>query len=307
MTSLHLDRESRRGRSRSRSDAGGSTVSLIQPELRRLSGSGPDAGAVVVERDIGAAETGRDTPVEPTRHLLVVQAGPPVTVAVTTVGRRERSQFHRSELSFQPAGELVRPRWDAELHVMLVAIDPAFVDRAVGDACGPDRRELMPWSHIRDPLLQLISEQLVREYEHQEQPDRFYVESLAQALVAHLVTKYSAAGCWSPTGPGPSDRRVRRALDYLHDNLADKPTVDGMAAAAGLSTSQVAALFQAAIGVSPHRYLMQQRVERARQLLRHTPLAIAEVAARTGFTDQSHLTRVMRRVAGTTPAALRRG
>ncbi len=104
----------------------------------------------------------------------------------------------------------------------------------------------------------------------------------------------------------PGDRRIRLALDYLHGNLADKPTLAGMAAAAGLSTSQVAALFRAAVGVSPHRYLMQQRVERARHLLRHTQMTIAEVAARTGFADQSHLTRVMRRAADITPAALRR-
>jgi AraC family transcriptional regulator len=281
-------------------------MSLIKPELQRLSGGGR-VGAVVVERDIGAAEIGLDIPVvEPPRHVLVVQVGPPVTVEVTTAGRRQRSQFRRGELIFQPAGVPARLRWDAELHVLVVAIDAAFVDRAAGDASGRARRELMPSFHIRDPLLQQISEQLVSEYENQEQPDRFYVGSLEQALVAHLVTKYSAAGCWSPNRPGPGDRRVRLALDYLHDNLADKPTLDGMAAAGGLSTSQVAALFRAAVGVSPHRYLMQQRVERARQLLRHTPMTIAEVAARTGFADQSHLTRVMRRVAGTTPAVLRR-
>jgi AraC family transcriptional regulator len=51
---------------------------------------------------------------------------------------------------------------------------------------------------------------------------------------------------------------------------------------------------------------MQQRVERAGHLLRCTPMPIAEIAARTGFVDQSHLTRVMRRLAGITPAALRR-
>jgi AraC family transcriptional regulator len=78
-----------------------------------------------------------------------------------------------------------------------------------------------------------------------------------------------------------------------------------MATAAGLSPAQVTALFRTAMGVSPHRYLMQQRVERARHLLQHTPMTIADVAALTGFVDQSHLTRVMRRVTGTTPAALR--
>jgi AraC family transcriptional regulator len=311
MTSLHVDRENTRGHSRSQTGAGGSngrrTISLVKPELQRLSGSGPDAGALIVERDIGAAEIGLDIPVvQSARYLVVVHTGPPVTVEVTTAGRGQRSRFRRGELIFQPAGVPARPCWDAELHVLPAAIDPAFVDRAAGDAPGPPRHKLVPSFHVRDPLLQLISEQLVSEFENQQQPDRFYVESLAHALAAHVLTKYSTKECWSPNGPAPGDRRVRLALDYLHDNLADKPTLAGMAAAAGLSTSQVAALFHAAVGVSPHRYLTQQRVERARHLLRHTQMTIAEVAARTGFADQSHLTRVMRRVAGITPAALRR-
>lgn len=308
MTSLRLNPASSSSRAGAEDWKTRAAASLIKPHLRRLAGSGPDAGAVVVERVIGAAEIGTDMPeMELTRHLLVVPAGPPVAMEVTTAGRRQRSTLRQGELIFQPAGVPARPHWETELHIMLLAIDPACVKQAVDETPGQARGELVPWFGVSDRLLYLIARQLLAEYEHQEQPDRFYVESLAQTLVAHLITKYTAAAPrWSPNGPGPGDRRVRLVRDYLLDHLADKPTLGGAAAAAGLSPAHVAALFRAAMGVSPHRYLMQQRVGKARELLLHTPMSIAEVAARTGFADQSHLTRVMRQLVGVTPAALRR-
>jgi transcriptional regulator GlxA family with amidase domain len=59
------------------------------------------------------------------------------------------------------------------------------------------------------------------------------------------------------------------------------------------------------MGVTPHQYLAAQRIERAKQLLRSTSLTPSEVALSTGFADQSHFTKVFRRIAGTTPGRFR--
>ncbi|MDA7418841.1 AraC family transcriptional regulator [Xenophilus arseniciresistens] len=83
-------------------------------------------------------------------------------------------------------------------------------------------------------------------------------------------------------------------------------TVERMARLAALSPSRLHALFQAELHSTPRAWLQAQRLARARELLAHTRLPIAEIASRCGFADQSALTHAMRRAHDTTPAAWRR-
>ncbi|WP_285492606.1 AraC family transcriptional regulator [Actinomadura sp. NBRC 104425] len=95
---------------------------------------------------------------------------------------------------------------------------------------------------------------------------------------------------------------VRAARDILHDRLVDPPTLEELAEAVGTRPFRLVRAFRAATGLPPHAYLNQVRVRRARGLL-DRGLSPAEVAARTGFADQSHLTRHFKRVVGVPPGA----
>jgi AraC-like DNA-binding protein len=96
------------------------------------------------------------------------------------------------------------------------------------------------------------------------------------------------------------DPALRRACEYLDDNLATNTTLDELARAAGVGKFRLIRLFGAGLGVPPHRYQLAQRLRRARRLLeRGEP--VAGVAAATGFVDQSHLHRHFRRALGVTP------
>jgi AraC-like DNA-binding protein len=106
--------------------------------------------------------------------------------------------------------------------------------------------------------------------------------------------------------PARHDSRVARlAREQLHDDLTADPGADALAQAAGAASRfQLARAFRAAYGTSPHAYLVQIRLLRARELLsRGEPPAT--VAAACGFADQSHLGRHFRRAYGLTPAAFR--
>ncbi|HEY1230808.1 MAG TPA: AraC family transcriptional regulator [Ramlibacter sp.] len=83
-------------------------------------------------------------------------------------------------------------------------------------------------------------------------------------------------------------------------------TTESMANAAGLSISRLHALFREELGTSPHAWLLEHRLARVREWLAGTELPIAELALRAGFSEQSALTRAMRRATGLTPAAWRR-
>ncbi|MCR0984972.1 AraC family transcriptional regulator [Roseomonas populi] len=101
------------------------------------------------------------------------------------------------------------------------------------------------------------------------------------------------------------DRVARRAREYLHDGLTANPGADALARSAGASDRfHLARSFRAAYGTSPHAYLVQIRLLRARHLLASGERP-ADVAAACGFADQSHLGRRFRRAYGLTPAAYR--
>ncbi len=105
-------------------------------------------------------------------------------------------------------------------------------------------------------------------------------------------------------GPRPpllrDDPALQRARDYLGDHLSANVTLDELAAAAGTGKFRLVRLFRASTGMPPHRYQLAQRVRLARRLLERG-VPIAEVAAATGFADQSHLHRHFRRGLDLTP------
>ncbi|MDB5976985.1 MAG: hypothetical protein JWR07_3745, partial [Nevskia sp.] len=99
---------------------------------------------------------------------------------------------------------------------------------------------------------------------------------------------------------------ILRSLDqYIRNNLERTLPVEALAAVAGLSPTHFARAFKNSVGVAPHHYLTQQRVEKAAQLLAGSEHSMAEIAQAVGFSDQSHLSRCFTRLTGTTPSAYR--
>lgn len=99
---------------------------------------------------------------------------------------------------------------------------------------------------------------------------------------------------------------VKRVRDRLADELLDPPTLSDLARMVGLSKFQLLRRFEKTYGVPPHAWLLLQRGERARRLIRDG-LSLSQAAVSSGFADQSHMTRSFLRQFGFTPGAWRRG
>ena len=125
-------------------------------------------------------------------------------------------------------------------------------------------------------------------------------ESLAE-VCGLLRNGHSTA---APSHEAAAD--VKQVRDRLADELLAPPTLAELAAMTGLSTYQVLRRFEKAYGVPPHAWLVLQRSERARHLILHGT-GLAEAAAASGFSDQSHMTRIFTRQFGFTPGAWQRG
>jgi AraC family transcriptional regulator len=99
--------------------------------------------------------------------------------------------------------------------------------------------------------------------------------------------------------------QLQQSVDYIHTHLDRELSLQQMAAVLHISPTYFASLFKHATGISPHQYVIRQRVKRAKSLLLKTDLAIADIALQVGFSSQSHLAQQFKRFTGMTPRKVR--
>ncbi|MFF3014897.1 helix-turn-helix domain-containing protein [Streptomyces sp. NPDC057939] len=280
--------------------------SFIKPGLHVLSSSADDMRHAVVERGVERAAGREDTAppaAGPRTHVLVVHTGAPADLSWNADGAARRARFHTGEALVNPAGYASRPRWRDDVELMLLSIDPQWLGaQARGGGAVPDLR---PDFHFTDPLLTLLVQRLVAEYEAPGPADPLYVESLVQTAAAIVLRRCAQGDEPRPREGGLPARRLAELRDYIHLHLARRITLEELSTVAGVSTAHLNRLFRASLGESPHQYVLRQRVERAQNALLHGDDSIADIAVAHGFSDQSHLTRVLRRTTGLTPGVLR--
>ena len=109
----------------------------------------------------------------------------------------------------------------------------------------------------------------------------------------------------SPDGNALQGRRLRRVTEYIERNLDKELTLAELAAVVCMSRWHFARLFKCSTGVPPHRFVIRQRIARARGVLATPELSIAQVSRLVGFRTPSHFTMVFRGLLGLTPGAYR--
>ena len=117
---------------------------------------------------------------------------------------------------------------------------------------------------------------------------RLYDEALATALVSHLLSHYVVRPIKreQPTEGLPVGR-LRRVLDYIEAHLGEDTSLRQLAELLRLSPDHFATLFRQSIGLPPHRYVLERRVARAKDLLARSPLSLAEIGYALGYTSEA--------------------
>ena len=130
-------------------------------------------------------------------------------------------------------------------------------------------------------------------------PPPAYLDSIAHSIARHLKDHYPVVK------RGLSARRLERALAFIDAHLAEGIGVAQIAAAAHLSEFHFSRMFRRSMGLAPHAYITQCRLELARELLSGTDLLLADIAGRTGYQTQAHFTHAFREAFGKTPLRYR--
>ena len=140
--------------------------------------------------------------------------------------------------------------------------------------------------------------------------DEHCAEALRRAIAARLAGLQPEMGTAGGVVETDSGRRPTRALqkwrlkrvvEYVDTNLSNRVSLLDLAAIAGLSRMHFASQFRAATGLRPHEFVLRRRIQRSRELLRNSQMAIVEIAFAVGFQTQAHFTTVFKRFAGHTP------
>jgi AraC family transcriptional regulator len=160
---------------------------------------------------------------------------------------------------------------------------------------------------VRDSATGRLLGLLMEELEAGAPSGRLYAESLAHALAVRFLTVNPALpkSHYPRVAPLPP-ARLRKIKDQIEANLAQKLSLKTLATESGYSRAHFLRMFHAAIGVTPHEYLVERRLSYAKQLLKLRRSSIAEIAVECGFSSQSHMTDLFRKKLGVTPAEFRR-
>lgn len=174
-----------------------------------------------------------------------------------------------------------------------------------------DRGERRPGSlrqvvNHKDTVLYGLAMALIARLEIYGPDDQLFVDHVGLALHQHIVKTYGNVHTVASWRGALAPWQLRRACEMMIADMSGNVTIAQLADACGLSTNYFSNAFRNTTGFPPHRWLMNERIKRAKELLAQRMLSISEVAFACGFSDQSHLTRVFVRVEGQPPGRWRR-
>jgi AraC family transcriptional regulator len=193
--------------------------------------------------------------------------------------------------------------WDRDVEFSVIAICPTLLDQATQDLMQGEV-ELIPQVSIDDPVIQQLALALKLEIQTGCLSGRLYGELLGTALAARLAANYAVRKpSLGSKVNGLPQSQLRQVVDYIKANLTENLSILDLATLTRMSESHFSRSFKQSMVLSPYQYLIQQRVERAKQLLETRSIAISTIALDCGFANQTHLTKVFRQMTGVTPKA----
>jgi AraC family transcriptional regulator len=238
-------------------------------------------------------------------HRVRMHLGAPASSTCRCDGIVQRRHMTPGDLDIVPLAHSASWEESGPATMLGICLMPSLMETAAdGMNLNPDNVSVAAQLKHSDPHISYIGWALQVELLEAAPNGRLYSESLGLALAARLLNRY--APVVPPRLGNFSKRRLSRVIDYIHDNLALELALNDLAAVAGLSPTHFTTLFKEATNQTPHQFVVRCRVEYAMTLLANRKLSLAEVASQTGFYDQSHMARCMRRTVGVTPAVVKR-
>jgi len=240
----------------------------------------------------------------PTHFLNLLTHGN-IKAQWTTEGKSRSADNGPGTIYLLPAGTRDRLTWSGPTTRIIVVMEPRFLSRSFEDTARLVDLELTTHWNLRDRHIESLMLALHADLEDGSPAGPIYGESLGLALGTYLIHRYSTRNYAKSDYRGMPTIRLNRTLEYINQNLSRDLRLWELAQIAGMSPNYFCELFKASTGIPPYRYILRRRIERAKQYLRDPKITLACAGAAVGFADQSHFTKVFRRIVGVTPMRFR--
>lgn len=202
--------------------------------------------------------------------------------------------------------EIESPRVEGELQRIVVELSGPLVGRLFED----DRRFTKPsFLHLvkrEDRVVSSFIDEMLAELDRGCPSGPTFSEYASISLLSYLRARYSGAGLVELRDRRLSEEQLGRVSDWVRSRLDSEISLAGLAALLGQSPFEFARMFKRATGLSPHRFVMQERIREAKRLLGERRLPLVEIGLAVGFCNQSHFTYAFRRAVGMTPGRYQR-
>lgn len=206
-------------------------------------------------------------------------------------------------LALFPAGMEIQGEWSVgpSLDYVVVFLDPGFVQARLKANID---RPLVGFAH--EKLTRGLAE-LCREALAPDNVFGLFAEGWGNQALAHLARVTQVTGAEKVASRGGLSTRVLRRLDeYIRARLAEPISLEDLRSVAGLSKRHFLRAFQESMGTSPHRHLLNLRIEDAKRRLIGSDEDLTGIACASGFSHSQHFSTAFRRATGMTPSAFRR-
>jgi AraC family transcriptional regulator len=234
----------------------------------------------------------------------------------TTVTRKiegfpiERALIGPRRICVAPGGSVIKTSHTGQPEILQVYVRQALYESVVNEiyGCEASEAEIVPRYAILDPLLEQLVLAIRAALQNGTAEDRLYMDTIGQMIALHLARHHSArsrntALLGTKTFPG---WKTQHLTEFIEENIGGDLSLDTMAREIQVCPLYLPRAFRIAVGKSPHQYVLERRIEHAKELLRNTEMPIVEVALASGFSSQSHLSNSFRRSVGASPANYRR-
>lgn len=240
--------------------------------------------------------------------LFVSLSSRPIEYIQVQDGKTHTGLYQRGEILITPANTPLFVRWSGNENCLQIRLTTKFFQNIVRENSERDSNclELLPKFQIRNSQLEAIAMMLFAEHQQEHFNNELYLDSLTNVLAVNLLRYHTAKKPQLTIYEGGlSLPQLSRVLDYIDTYLEQNIKLADLAQLLDISQFHFSRLFKQSIGVTPHQYLSQQRVEKAKQLLKKTDKAIADIAFECGFSSHSHLSKQFRQFTRVTPKAYR--